>query len=291
MFVTRGRADPNVVVSAFANPEYTKRKYTGEKPLRETYVVMRGQYFEAPMVDKSIDRMPFERIVGFFAEELSRREYWPAKDAKEADLLIAVHWGTTARESTATEMLGRTSNLSDASTSPALMIHDSLMTAYATTAQDIMLEWERMADPVGAQYHRDGLDLLADRVGVEMGRASTAQLLGYTRDLRAFNKNLNISTEEVALRFQLATERYFIILKAYDLREKGEPGRTRKAVWTLHLNMRSPGTNFKIALDRMSAVSVNYFGRATDEVTTIRPTERQGKVEVGVPVVVGDRKK
>jgi hypothetical protein len=88
-------ADPRVVVSATANAEYTQRKFGGEKTTPESYVVMQGHYFEASIVDHSIDRMPFRRIAEIFAPELARRQYWPAKDAKDADLLIVVHWGTT----------------------------------------------------------------------------------------------------------------------------------------------------------------------------------------------------
>ncbi|MEO6569504.1 MAG: hypothetical protein ABIO94_12130 [Opitutaceae bacterium] len=279
-------ADPNVVVSAFANPEYTKRKYGGEKPLRETYVVMQGKYFEAPIVDRSIDRMPFQQILGFFAPELARREYWPAKTASEADLLIVVHWGTTSREVSSAEMLGRDSPVSDTSNHPDVLIQDLAVRQMPAEMGFIF----SVADPAGAQRRQDHLEVVTDQVSADLAHASSAQLLGYTRDLRRLSSSLAVTTEEISLRAHLTSERYFVILKAYDLRQKPEPGMARRAVWTLHLNMRSPGTNFRIALDRMSVASADYVGRGTEEVTTVSPPHRDARVEVGTPVVIGENK-
>jgi hypothetical protein len=83
--------------------------------------------------------------------------------------------------------------------------------------------------------------------------------------------------------------RYFIILRAYDLHAATPAARSR-AVWTLHLNISSPGNNFDTAIDRMCVAAVNYVGRSTDEVETVRQPVREGKVEIGPLVILGEAK-
>jgi hypothetical protein len=282
LFESWCRADSNVVISSFANPEYTQRKYGGEKIQAETYVVMQGHYFEAPTVDHSIDRMPFRRIMDFFAPELARREYWPAKGMADADLLIVVHWGTTTRQESADEMRARTSAMTDMSPTehPDLIAQKQMGDAGGLGA---LLQSANLS---AQQYNIDSLELLTDIERTDLGNASTAQLLGYTRELRKLSNTMGISTTESMLKSDLTSDRYFIILKAYDLRAKPGAGRPFPTVWTLHLNMRSPGINFRSALDRMSAAAPEYFGRATDSVQTVPPHLKATKVEVGAPVIV-----
>lgn len=91
-----GFAEPLVTVIASANAEYTQHKYDGGKTASETYVVRPGQFVGGNIADGSLDHMPFRRVAEALAPELARREYWPAKDAKDADLLLVVHWGSGA---------------------------------------------------------------------------------------------------------------------------------------------------------------------------------------------------
>jgi hypothetical protein len=288
-------ADPNVVVSATASPEYTQRKFGGEKATPESYVVMQGHYFEGCVVDKSIERMPFRQIAEIFAPELARRQYWPAKDAKNADLLIVVHWGTTAPKISTMEMMAHTSPLPDLSAPRA----DKQMRIAAAAGydQDGILHPER-ADPLSGllaeQMNEDmrlldfeRIDRLSEQISNDFASASTAQLLGYTKTLRKFGKLVASPAEEYALRLDLSQMRYFIILRAYDLRAPTADGR-RHAVWTLHLNVSSPGNNFNTALDRMSVAAVDFVGRSTNDVETVRQPVREGKVEIGPLVILGE---
>ena len=85
------------------------------------------------------------------------------------------------------------------------------------------------------------------------------------------------STTGKPLRFDLTTDRYFLIVMAYDLHEPLTRGKTRHAVWILHVNIRFSSDNSESALSRMSQASADYFGRNTDEVKTIVPRIREGK--------------
>lgn len=280
------RADSNVVISAFASPEYTRRKYEGERIKPEKYVVMQGQYFEGATVDRSIERMPFRRILDFFAPELARCEYWPAPNLREADLLVVVHWGTTVRMPLTTEMRAQSTTVTDTSMNVDVIARNALIQQYSFGDQAGIGAWMNAADPALQQLTLDNIEVVTEQVRTEFGMATNAQLLGYTGTLRKLNTTLNIDPLEITLKSDMSSERYFVILRAYDLHEKVPPGKPRTAVWTLHLNMRSPGMNFSRALDRMSATATKYFGRASDGVVTIAPRLREGKVEVGTPVVI-----
>jgi hypothetical protein len=289
-------ADPNVIVSATASPEYTQRKYGGAKTTAESYVVMPGHYFEGGIVDRSIEQMPFRRIAEIFAPELARQQYWPAKDAKDADLLIVVHWGTTVPQISTIEMQARTSPLPDLSA----IRHDKELRMATAAGFDQDGKLTRLAEPVSGllaeHMNEDGqllqfenLEQLSDQIVNDYSMASSAQLLGYTKDLRKYGKQLVSSAEEYSLRLDLTQMRYFIILRAYDL-HASTPAARNRAVWTLHLNVSSPGNNFNTAIDRMCVAAVNYVGRSTDEVETVRQPVREGKVEIGPLVILGEAK-
>jgi hypothetical protein len=282
-------ADPSVIVSATATPEYTQRKYGDGKTKPESYVVMQGHYFEGGIVDKSIEQMPFRGIAEVFAPELARRQYWPAKDPKDADLLIVVHWGTTKPKASTIEMTARTSpvpNLSAIRADKQVRIE----AAAADSAHNIgpwMLAGQNNEDT--RQLNNELLSQLSDQITNDYSSANTALLLGYTKDLRKYGARVMMPAEEYSLRLDLCQMRYFIILRAYDLHAPTPAGRSR-AVWTLHLNVSSPGNDFRTALDRMSAAAGSYVGRSTDEVETVRQPLREGKVEIGPLVILGEAK-
>ncbi len=285
---TRCLADSKVVVVATADPEYTRQKFSGEKPKRETYVVMQGHYFDGLSVDKSIERMSFRHIAEIFAPELGRREYLPAKNPKEADLLIVVHWGTTSPQTSMLELTARTSPTLDTSVVDGIR-QAKIEQAAATHDVAAGLMAER-ADEGGQARAFDALSQLTDQISIEQTAANAAQLLGYTRALRQFSQGLGTTADEYTLRHDLREERYFIVLKAYDLHQPTPLGENRRAVWTLHLNMGSPGNNFSGALEKMSITAVNFVGRTTDQVETVTPPPREGKVEIGPLTIIGEAK-
>lgn len=280
-------ADPRVIVSATAVPEYTLHKYGDGKTKPESYVVMQGHYFEGDIADKSMDRMPFRRITEILAPELAQRQYWPARNIKDADLVIVVHWGTTAPPVPMLEMRAQTSPVPETPSTQAKMgiraespgvkggsdFVSALLAEQSLTKEDI-----RLLDFAALEQ---GTDSLSN----EASYARIFQLLGYARTL---SDSAVDSAARDTLNTDVGQERYFIILKSYDLHAPTPAARSR-AVWTLHLNMSSPGNDFRTALDRMSMAAVDYVGRSTDRVETARPL-RDGKVEIGPLVSHGEVK-
>lgn len=288
-------ADSGVAIVASANPEYTHRKFNGAALLPESYVVMQGKYFEGATVDKSIDRMPFKRVIDYFVPELARREYWPAKSAQAADLVIVVHWGTTVPRASTREMMARNSSATDTNVAQGAQEMRNLRTESTLSAGesgDILgtMVAEQMAqnDMMPAM---DIHEVISEQFARESANANLAQVLGYSNALRKFTGAVSTTEQERTLRHDLTQERYFIILKAYNLKKlaRGGGAAAKRPEWTLHINMQSPGINFGTALDRMSAAAVNFVGRTTDSVETVRPGERQAKVLVGEPIIVREK--
>ncbi len=281
-------ADEHVAVISSAATAYTHRKFDGQKVRTETYVFMEGSFIPGQTADRSIERMPFRRIAEFLAPELARQQYLPAPEAKSADLLIVVHWGTTSPRTSAAEMKGTTSINLDHSKERAL---NEEITAQAAGGSDIVAAWLSTGSEIDRQTGFEQTERFTDNLDSDYTTANAAKLLGYSKSLQQLEKNVFGSTEETTLRSDLSTERYFIILKAYDLKEPLAPGQKRRAVWTAHLNMRSPGKNFPTALRQMGSVGADYFGKSTGTVETRLPVVKEGRVILGPLVIIeGDEK-
>lgn len=287
-------SDTHVAVTALASPAYTQRKFENGKVRMESYVVMQGHFFQGTTIDNSIEKMSFRQIAAYLARELVKQNYVPAKDRAGADLLLIVHWGTTIPHVSMMEMMAQTTQLTDMSSTAAGV--DRALAASPDVPEGVPppslggnLSGSAY-DDVTQQHEFDTLTQLTDQLGSEMTRGSNMTLLGYGRYLRRLGENINPTEEERTLREDLAGERYFVIVKAYDLHETVAFGQTRRAVWTLHLNIRSPGTNFALALERMSVAAAQFAGRTTENVETVTPKVRTGTVDIGTPVILGEVK-
>ena len=274
-------ADEHVAVSASADTAYTQRKFDGAKVRPESYVFMEGTFVPGPTVDRSIERMPFRRVAEFLAPELARQQYFPAPDAPGADLLIVVHWGTTTPRTSGAEMQGQVTLSLDLTQERALQNETKSQT-------DGTAAWLGAGSEIDRQLGFEQTEHFTDTLDSDYANANNAKLLGYTKSLKQYEQRVFGSAEETTLRSDLSTERYFVILKAYDLKAPLAPGEKRRSVWTAHLNMRSPGSNFSTALKRMGLVGADYFGRSTATVETQRPKVREGRVILGPLVIIED---
>lgn len=270
-----------VVVTATAVPEYTAAKFRHDVPERQTYVFMEGNYFPGYTVDGSLDHRTFRSIAAAVAPDLARQNYFPAKGLDEADLLLVLHWGVTAPKVSLDELRAISSRNLDLSEEKGM---EGLMGANGDMVSQLAGALHSRAE---AELWRDGQEQFAEAAAFDFATSNNAQLLGYARHLRKMAERTYSTPDEVALRHDLTTERYFIILRAYDLKNRLPDGRMR-VVWTVYTNMRSPGINFDQAVTLMAGVVVDVVGRQTDEVLTLSPKLRHGTVEVGDLVIVNE---
>jgi len=298
---TAMRADPHVSVVSFATPAYTQRKFNGTQIQPESYVFMAGRFVSGITVDPSIDRMTFRRIAEALAPELAQQHYFPAKDYRAADLLLVVHWGTTRPISEEEPPPPDNRALKDASGTSApgvnetqqLRAWDNPNGGVDESAQRMFSIADEFPDtPTGVDSQSVSNPFLraGEMATRQMTMADNMQLLGYARTMRRHSGSAVVSPEEESLRFDLSTERYFVIIQAFDLHQPVPRGQRRRPVWTVHLNMRSPGTDFAQALASMGHTAVDYFGRNADSVQIVRPKIREGKIELGEPIILGEAK-
>lgn len=289
------RADDHVVVSARADDRYTHRKFNGEHVRPESYVFGEGSFFGGITADGSLDRMKFRQIAESLAPELARQQFWPAPDFASADLLLVVHWGVT----TPHQSMRDAQNITTLSFDPRDTPHTE------STASDQLFKDPAAANDTAGAGDGSPSDIAAslreteispsfemikgfnDEAARNFSEASNAQLLGYTKTLRQLGSKAFGSAEEATLRGDLTSERYLVIVCAYDLKAPPPPAQKRRPVWVAHLNIRAAGTNFAIALNRMGQVGAGFFGRTTDAPTAVAAKVRQGRATPGELIILG----
>lgn len=286
-------ADDHVVVSARANAAYAQRKFDGAEVKMESYVFGEGSFFGGITRDRSLERMPFRRIAESLAPELARQQFWPAKDLATADLLIVVHWGVTTPHQSFREAQDITTLSFDPRDTPQIEheVSDQMFkNTWADSGETSTSEKPVTQDSLHSWQVAPALETVkqfSDEAARNFRQASNAQLLGYTKTLRDLGNKAFGSAEEAVLRADLSTERYVIILCAYDLKTPVPPGQKRRPVWVTHVNVRAPGTNFPLAVERLGHVGANFFGRNTDAPTTLRATMREGRATPGPLIILG----
>jgi hypothetical protein len=298
-------ADPRVAVVATARYDYAEKRQAMAIPKPESYVFMQGHCFGGSTVDRSLERMPFRRIAEFLAPELAKQNYLPTNQIRQADLLLVVHWGATMPFTGTQEMMGRNSAVTDMSgslqkfnelatremTSPDTGSSDA-NSGFVTNLQGLDLQAYYAIAGAGngdsgmGQVTMDRLNQVTNQIAQTTTRGSNMALLGYGETMHRLEKQLWDDATELILRADLDTERYFIIVEAYDLKEKN--GGSKRPVWTMHVNISSPGNNFSTAMTRMSLVAGDYAGKTTGTVVSIRPRTREGKVVLAPMVIIGE---
>jgi len=302
-----------VVVSATASKAYAQKKFVNGVPQPETYVFYEGKYFGGLTRDPSIAHTHFMDIAKVLAPSLAKQNYLPTRNAKAADLLIVVNWGTTATDDTAKKSsLQQQDLLKDSSDA----IHG-------------------IPDPEQGGQTVDVVSALTFDLMREQAYATSAQkfakfngsLLGYTN---ALNKEMatqwasanGLSSEAESHLSDLDEERYFVVLLAYDYQKILSGGRVvnaqpgiagggsvrgqlnslggmasaqfvhedatpsqPKPVWEVRMNIRADGNNFVEALPAMSKVAADFFGKQEDNLKTEQTNVSKFWVEVG-PVKV-----
>ncbi|MFZ5496932.1 MAG: hypothetical protein ACOZE5_16560 [Verrucomicrobiota bacterium] len=286
-------ADRHVVVIARANPEYAEARIGVDgQPRTETYVLMEGHHYPGHTVDRTMERMTFREIAGFFAPELTRRRYLPGTSPAAADLLLIVHWGATTPKVGVQEMTAKPATEVDRDRLMLETMRDFSVPVDLEGNFDGIPDSVRL--PFGHEFELEQdfvrLDRLTDELSQQMRRSDNVTLLGYSDDLHRLGKRVWTGELERSLRHDLNTARYFVIIRAYDLKQRIASVPRNRPVWTMHLNISAPGNNFRTALARMSVAAARFAGTNTGEPETVRITGREtvGTVTFGELVILGE---
>jgi hypothetical protein len=267
-----------VSVSSTASVDYTQQKFAPDSTKRETYLFFQGKFYGGSAKDPDLEQAQFAGITKILAENMVRQNYYPSSDPKDADLLIAVHWGVT----TIADNPNRQQDLE--------RLHTLLARYNAAVAAG------RKPDPSPVNQAQAIVE--AEQADVRRHLSANSILLGFkpqfdkdqnqTTDTGA-SANDATGTDRASLMLALAEERYFVILMAYDYHSM-KKGSTPKLLWSTRFSIVATGLSFTKALPVMSRVAADYFGHAVDGLKITKPEVPEGKVELGTPTVVPDDK-
>ena len=263
-------AKPVAAVSKAA-PSYLESRMVDGQLKRQTYVFMQGDRFEGASVDRTFERTTFREIAEYLAPKLTLQNYWPTPDLKDADLVLVVHWGVTQPRATFNDMTARVD------------------LGVPGTSQWGFTEESPGINPLGFEQRMYQLEDIAENDSQAIVGAGIARLLGYTETLNKLRQSALYTDAQYTLEYDMRSERYFVIVRAYDLHAAKRHERNRP-VWTIHLNTASPGNNFKTAMVAMSEAGAKLFGHNTDGVATVRTKAPKGHVELHDIVIIGEAK-
>jgi hypothetical protein len=265
---TNVRADDFIAVSATTAPDYQRSLDAQGNPLPEAYVFGEGNFMQGATKDPYMEKYRLQNLLVNLAKNLAKQKYFPASDPNDSDLVIIVHWGATLIHD-----------------DPSRELSIERMNSALRDFGDAAAATDGIADPGAVNELSESL--AAGENWRNNAIARNAALLGYSRrlkDLRETNSMI-LTTTERTLREELAQERYFVVLMAYDFKAYKQ----KKSVlrWITRLSVRSPGNNFGDAVVMLSEAGGNVFGTKLDTLSHVKGKLRQGEVVLGELKVLG----
>jgi hypothetical protein len=286
-----------VTVSASATKGYAQRKFVDGIPQRQSYVFYEGKFF-GQTNDPSLQRVSFIDVARMLAPDLAKQSYFPTRDAKAADLLIVVNWGSTLTDP------------SQDGADPERQFEFQEKMQSIRDYNTVFSSGSGNADPAPITFQM--MIGRTDQFSAQVAASYNARLLGYTTTLnkeiaRSWAYPDGLSAKAESYLADLNQERYFVVIVAYDYQElqrhhrgddmraamgtpqfavtsasRRDPGAPPTPLWTVRMNIRASGNNFTQALPAMSAVAAEYFGKQMDGLATSRASVGStGHVEVG----------
>ncbi len=271
-------ADDTVSTAVFSrvSKEYQRVRLPdgGFKP--EFYAIANGGKVGGTTRDQTVERVTYPEIAGLVMRELARQGYHYAQGAKEASLLLVLHWGNT------------------------LPYNDINYRQSLGPASQAMSNLQQLKNSAASQSEIDraqgDLDAMLDLVEMERLMRNTyiapnARLLGYIEDINDSDDIRRLtSVGDDRYRDMMADveeSRYYVIVSAYDFQELLKHQK-QKLLWVTRVSVRSPGNSFDESVSAMLKNASHYFGRESGKL--VRGEELRGRVELGELKFLGEAK-
>jgi hypothetical protein len=257
-------------VSGRTSPDYVRIRQADGSFTPESYAFGKGGVWGGATKDDSFEKVTFLDVAHVIAQPLADKNYIPSKDPKSAKLLIMVYWGTTHAPEHASN--------SDAYTRlSALMgaeMHPPAAPAFRATGASIK------GTPASAGEMAAIAAIEAENRIRDKDDALNAAMLGYdswwnsTANYR--DTPLDIFRKEMLE--ELETNRYFVVLMAYDFRLMWKQ-KKHKLLWETRFSVRQRGHNFDEDLAAMAQSASKYFGQ--DSQGLVRTSVPFARVDIG----------
>lgn len=288
------QADKRVTVRVEARPGYVEARtdQNGDN-ITQSYVFMQGEFLPGPIKDRSMESMEMIEVAHTLAPYLAEQEFIPTADTGTADLVIAVHWGmTTSLRHNQDYVMFQMEQARDRQIEAQEFYNSYYVDSEGNDipqgdfAQELLRS--AAADAAAAPDY-DWATRVSARSEREISSRPVASVLGFDDVLNTDAKRAFMGEDARTLSAYLGEERYFVVLMAYDLKNR-EDGESPNRVWVARLSMPSNGTNFPDALKRMGEAASDLVGSDHPDLQIKRsPTNLpEGEVEIGDAIVVED---
>ncbi|HUG12325.1 MAG TPA: hypothetical protein VMM36_15005 [Opitutaceae bacterium] len=269
-------------------------------PALQTYVVSQGGYVPGLGADPSIDNVKFAGIVRILGKYLANHGYFPAKDAKKADIMLVIHWGKTipfdraGHQNLLVQGLQGFDGLQQLGMgiggSPVAFESRNEVPPSAISFSPEQTEGQvnaAIAEAAKAQMIQGIMEIRMGEQIRDDANTHNANLLGYSAELSARDNTSLFAGAGDSYRDLIAdleTERYYVSVTAYDFQEALQHN-TNKGLWRTVTSIQARGNRFDEKLIAMIEKSSRYFGH--DSGRLVRQFDRTPRVSIGELKVLG----
>ena len=271
------------VFSRVSNGYHRQKQPDGSFP-REHYALMNGNYIPGASRDRSIDAVQFPQIAGAVAQFLALQNYHLAPDSKSAQLLLEISWGTTVPLSDSVYRANADNFFSSANN---LSMANSAAQGTMGTIDGIQSAASSVRDAAQSAFEGDLIQMQMTEYWRRKANEHNARLLGYVDEVNYRDTPARFAGAGTAyddLFNDLESERFFVVISAYDFRTAKDEGKLKR-LWVTRVSIDARGNKFNQSLVAMLAKASRYFGQ--DSGRLLRQYQPEGRVNLGELKVIG----
>jgi hypothetical protein len=272
-------SDDSLTTAVFSKVKngYQRQKLPDGSFKPEYYAISNGGFQSGLTKDTSLEAVQFPAVAGVVAQHLAKRNYFLAKDAKTADLLLVVSWGETIPFSDGTYR-NQIDQLSSAVNNVAMT---KVKTPQNLSLEGIQSEGESVAQSARSEMEGELLAMQSANEARNRANEANANLLGYLEEINSVNDPRRFAgggTYYDDLVSDIENPRYYVIIAAYDFRAAVEH-KQRKLLWSTRVSIQAQGNRFDERLMAMMNNASKHFGQ--DSGRLVRQFEQAPRVDLG----------
>ncbi len=264
--------NPNLELTVITEMTDEGKKVTPVTPEHPAYYIAESSGYHQlgdPGGEKKI--FPREEVERILTSALAKNGFLPAKPpAQPPTLAVFYSWGS---DNILVEGDEENPSLSGDQVARNMLDRASLVGGekFAKELLDLFNQAQAMSDAADTHVAPGGQSPM------------TPEMMAFANPINLF-KMRNPKNE--FLLDQTADDVYYVVASAYDYQSLAQ--NHRRLLWRTRMTVAAKGVSQEQTLPALIATAAPYFGREMDEAETLikRPV-RDGKVEVGTPVVVG----
>jgi hypothetical protein len=285
-------AKDSLVTSVYSSVSngYRREKLADGSFKREYYTIAKGIYSPGLTPNRSIDAVRFPQIAKLVAQFLALRNYYPVQDAKSADFALLITWGTTVpyddttRQTQANSFFAASNTLAAAN---AVVKESEDLHQQQVTTDGIQVPIRSTRDAARDAFEGQLLQLQMFNEARMSANERNAQLLGYVGEINRRNNPSQFAGAGEAfedLMADLETERYYVIISAYDFRA-ATTQKPHKLLWSTRVSVQAQGNKFNETLAAMLARASRFFGQNSNRL--FRQYQPETRVDLGELQILG----